>query len=54
MYVQPHGVCIRVEGGSDDLDYLDHLDHFLVGQVGFICKLNYLDVTWIFNRSHDL
>ena len=27
---------------------------FLVGQVGLIHKLNYLDVTWIFNRSHVL
>ena len=26
----------------------------LVGKVGFICKLNYLDVTQIFNRSHVL
>ena len=25
---------------------------FLVGQVGLIHKLNYLDVTRIFNRSH--
>ena len=27
---------------------------FLVGQVGLICKLNCLDVTQIFNRSHVL
>ena len=27
---------------------------FLVGQVGLICKLNYQDVTRIFNRSHVL
>ena len=27
---------------------------FLVGQVGLIYKLNYLDVTRIFNRSHVL
>ena len=27
---------------------------FLVGQVGLIHKLNYLDVTRIFNRSHVL
>ena len=32
----------RVESGSDDLD---NLCHFLEGQVGLICKLNYLDVT---------
>ena len=38
---------IRVESGSDDLDYLGHLGHFLVGQVGLICKLNYLDVIQI-------
>ena len=44
----------RVESGSDDPDYLGHLDHFLVGQVGLIHKLNYLDVTQIFNRSHVL
>ena len=37
----------RVESGSDDLDYLGHLGHFLVGQMGFIHKLNYLDVTRI-------
>ena len=35
----------RVDGGSDDLDNLGHLGHFLVGQVGLICKLSYLDVT---------
>ena len=44
----------RVESGSDDLGYLGHLGHFLVGQVGLIHKLNYLDVTQIFNRSHVL
>ena len=27
---------------------------FLVGQMGLIHKLNYLDVTRIFNRSHVL
>ena len=37
----------RVESGSDDLDSLGHLNHFLVGQVGLIHKLNYLDVTQI-------
>ena len=37
----------RVESGSDDPDYLGHLGHFLVGQVGLIRKLNYLDVTWV-------
>ena len=31
--------------GSGDQDNLDHLGHFLVGQVGLIHKLNYLDVT---------
>ena len=31
--------------------YIGHLDRFLVGQVSLICKLNYLDVTWI---SHVL
>ena len=40
-------VYIRVESGSDDPDNLGHLGHFLEGQVGLICKLNYLDVTWI-------
>ena len=38
----------RVESGSDDLD---NLGHFLVGQVGLICKIKYLDVTRI---SHVL
>ena len=46
-----HVPLIRVESGSDDLDYLGH---FLVGQVGLIHKLIYLDVTQIFNRSHVL
>ena len=41
----------RVESGLDDLDNLGHLDHFLVGQVGLLCKLNYLDVARI---SHVL
>ena len=45
---------IQVESKLDDPDYLGHLGHFLVGQVGLIHKLNYLDVTWIFNRSHVL
>ena len=44
-------VTCKVEGGSDDPDYLGH---FLVGQVGVIHKLNYLDVIRIFNRSHVL
>ena len=33
---------------------MDYLGHFLVGQVGLIRKLNYLDVTQMFNRSHVL
>ena len=37
----------RVESGLDDPDNLGHLGHFLVGQVGLIHKLNYLDVTRI-------
>ena len=37
-------VQTRVKSGLDDLG-------FLVGQVGLIRKLNYLDVTWI---SHVL
>ena len=41
----------RVESGLDDPDNLGHLGHFLVGQVGLICKLNYMDVTRI---SHVL
>ena len=28
----------------DDLDNLGHLGHFSVGQVGFIHKINFLDV----------
>ena len=43
-------IVIKVESGSDGLDYLGH---FLVGQVGLIRKLNYLGVTQVFNRSHD-
>ena len=47
----------RVESRTDDLDnlgHLGHLGHFLMGQVSVILfhKLNYLDVTWISNRSH--
>ena len=44
----------RIESGSDDPDNLGHLGHFLVGQVDLIHKLNYMDVTRIFNRSHVL
>ena len=39
-------------GDPDYLGHLGHLGHFLVDQVGFIRKLNYLDVIRIFNRSH--
>ena len=44
-------VASRIESGLDDPEYLGH---FLVGQVGLIHKLNYLDVTCISNRSHVL
>ena len=44
-------VQIRVESGSDDPDNLGHLGYFLVGQVGLIHTLNYLDVT---RKSHVL
>ena len=37
-----HETC-RIESGSDNLNYLGHLGHFLVAQVGLIRKLNYLD-----------
>ena len=43
-------VCIIVHGRWidgppwDDLDNLGHLGHFSVGQVGFIHKINFLDV----------
>ena len=40
-------IHIRVESGSDDLDNLGQLGYFLVGQVGLIHKLNYLDITRI-------
>ena len=40
---------IRVESGSDDPDNVGHLGHFLMGQVGLIHKLNYLDVIRIFS-----
>ena len=33
--------------GSDDPENLGHSGHFLVGQVGLIHKLNYLDLTQI-------
>ena len=51
---QTSELVTRVESGLDDPDYLGHLSHFLVGQVGIIRKLNYLGVTQIFNRSHIL
>ena len=47
-----------IESGLDDPDYLCHLGHFLVRQVGLTCKLNYLDVTQIlidhkfFRKTH--
>ena len=41
-------VLARVESGSDDPDNVGHLVTFLMGQVGLIRKLNYLDVTRIF------
>ena len=47
MYIPYSIIGIRVESGSDDPD---NPDHFLDGSSGFIYKLNYLDVTWIFNR----
>ena len=31
----------RVESGSGDQENLDHLGHFLMGQVGLINKLSY-------------
>ena len=46
--------AIRVESGLDDLGYLDQMGHFLVCQAGLIHKLDYLDVTQIFNRSYIL
>ena len=42
----------RVDSGSDDPDYLGHLGHFFGESGGLIHKLNYLDVTQIFNISH--
>ena len=48
----PVTIWVRVERGSDDLDNLGHLGylgHFLEGQVGFIQKINYLDVTRIYH-----
>ena len=32
----PQCMTTRVKSGSDDPDYLGHLGHFLVGQVGLI------------------
>ena len=40
-----------VESGSDDPHNLGHLGHFLVGQMGLIHKLNYLNVTSILHVS---
>ena len=51
FYVPQLRVDCRVESGSDDPDNLAHLGHFLGGQVGLICKINYLNVTRI---SHVL
>ena len=47
MLVYTH---IRVESGLDYPDSLDQLSSFLVGQVGLIHKVNYLDVTHIFYK----
>ena len=44
----------RVESGSDDPEYLGHLDHFFGGSSGSYLQLNYLDVTRIFDRSYVL
>ena len=51
--VSKHGrqyniIISRVDSGLDDPDNVGHLGHFLMGQVGLIRKLNYLDVTRIF------
>ena len=40
-------IATRVKSRSDDPDNLGHLGHFLEGQVGLICKLDYLDVNRI-------
>ena len=40
-------MCTRAESGLGDLDDLGHFDQFLMGQVGLIHKLNYLDVIQI-------
>ena len=47
-------LCNRVEGGSDISDYLGHLSHFFGGSSGLHPQINYLDMTWLFNRSHVL
>ena len=44
----------RVESRLDDQTIWVTWVNFLVVQVDLIHKLNYLDVTWIFNRSHVL
>ena len=44
-------VCFKVESSWMTPDNLGQLGHFLVGQVGLIHKLNYLNVTRI---SHVL
>ena len=47
---------VRVESGSNDPGQTIWVTWvtFLVGQVVLIRKLNYLDVTQIFSRSHVL
>ena len=49
IYLSIYMFPIRVESGLDDPDNL--VTFLQVGQVGLICKLNYLDVTQI---SHVL
>ena len=43
-----------VEIELHDLDNPGHWSHFLFGQVGLTCKLNYPDVTRIFNIANRL
>ena len=41
----------RIESGLDQKNWATWVI-LLIHQVDIICKLNYLDVTWIPNRSH--
>ena len=56
LHFKPWKYCslhpsVGVKSGSDNLDNMGHLGHILVGQVGLIRKLNYLDITCSLENS---